>query len=127
MSSLQFKKSSNIIDVAPDSDSINIIGQIRDLQIMETKDISGQSLITASFILADETASARARLYNIDEIRKLKNGDCIVLKNGRGDVIGNKLVIANDIWSKVSILSDENTLENVNKSFNISEIHYDIK
>lgn len=31
---------------------------------METKDISGQSLITASFILADETASARARLYN---------------------------------------------------------------
>lgn len=44
-------------------------------------------------------------MFVVDEIRKLKNGDCIVLKNGRGDVIGNKLVIANDIWSKVSILS----------------------
>jgi len=37
---------------------------------METKDISGQSLITASFILADETASARARLYNSKSLTK---------------------------------------------------------
>jgi len=93
---------------------------------MESKDISGQSLITASFILADETASARVRLQNNDEIRKLKNGDILILKNGRVDVIGNKLIIGNDIWSKIMIISDK-TLENVNRSFNISEIQYDIK
>jgi len=126
MSSLQFKKSSNIIDLTPDSDCINIIGQVDELQIMESKDISGQSLITASFILADETASARVRLQNNDEIRKLKNGDILILKNGRVDVIGNKLIIGNDIWSKIMIISDK-TLENVNRSFNISEIQYDIK
>jgi len=84
---------------------------------MESKDISGQSLVTASFILADETASARVRLQNsniiqrnmseflVDEIRKLKNGDCLILKNGRVDVIGNKLILVNDIWSKVQIIS----------------------
>ena len=42
---------------------------------METKDKSGQSLITASFILADETASARARLYNRNE--SWKDMDCL--------------------------------------------------
>lgn len=115
-----------MIEVTPDLDSVNIIGKICDLQIIESVDACGSNIIVADFYLADETAYVKTRINGAAVEGKLKNGDILKIKNGRIDLVNQKIVLANDFWTKFSIVS-EASLQDIKKTTNISEIQYNLR
>jgi hypothetical protein len=50
-----------------------------------------------------------------DIVGKIKNGDMLKIKNGRVDIVNKKLVLSNDIWTKmtVAVLTRLNNFDNV--------------
>ena len=47
----------------------------------------------------------------VDILKSLNNEDVIEIKNGRIDVVDNRILLSNDVWSKISkIAVSENFL-----------------
>jgi len=84
---------------------------------MQSLDPAGNQIIVCNFLLADETGSIKAQIHKskyrntsilkmkVDDLKRLQNGDIVAIKNGRVDIVSQKLLLTNDVWSKFSILT----------------------